>query len=65
MKNQINAVHLRILIPIRLKIAVYLPGFKIYGRLNSKSKILIEMFQQDIIIVWTINTTKFELQIPC
>lgn len=52
MKNQINAVHLRILVPIRLKIAVYLPGFKIYGRLNSiKSKILIEMFQQDIIIV--------------
>lgn len=43
MKNQINAVHLRILVPIRLKIAVYLPGFKIYGRLNSKSKILIEM----------------------
>lgn len=65
MKNQINAVHLRILVPIRLKIAVYLPGFKIYGRLNSKSKILIEMFQQDIIIVWTINTTKFKLQIPC
>lgn len=65
MKNQINAVHLRILVPIRLKIAVYLLGFKIYGRLNSKSKILIEMFQQDIIIVWTINTTKFELQIPC
>lgn len=56
MKNQINAVHLRILVPIRLKIAVYLPGFKIYGRLNSKSKTLIEMFQQDIIIVWTINT---------
>lgn len=65
MKNQINAVHLRILVPIRLKIAVYLPGFKIYGRMNSKSKILIEMFQQDIIIVWTINTTKFKLQIPC
>lgn len=51
MNNQINAVHVRILVPIRLKIAVYLPGFKIYGRLNSKSKILIEMFQQDIIIV--------------